>query len=111
MHKLPSPKKPVLQLHSKLPIVFKHSAFLWQLCPPVRHSSISEENISNGNAVTDRVHTTTYESTSYKAIPTIAVYQYSSIGANSAKSIIITVAIFQSTTTNSFNCVTFNEKE
>ena len=40
----PFPINPSLQVHSKLPIVFVHLAFMSQLCSPFSHSSSSIDN-------------------------------------------------------------------
>ena len=40
-HAVPSPPRPVLQVHVKLPAVFAHAAFVSQLSALVEHSSMS----------------------------------------------------------------------
>ena len=42
--KVPLPVKPVEQEQLKLPLVFEHSAFSWQLWDPIVHSSTSTQS-------------------------------------------------------------------
>ena len=50
---IPSPEYPGLQVHSKLPIVLSHTAFISQLSVSVSHSSMSK----GGSRICDLVHT------------------------------------------------------
>jgi len=48
-HMMPSPVKPVLHLHVKLPSVLEHSASMWQLSTLALHSSISKAKSLENN--------------------------------------------------------------
>ncbi len=72
MQVTPSPLKPVLHSHSKLPSRSLHTALALQLCVPAAHSSIPEENyfstkfILNIKIIMRDVMSTVYEKSNTK---------------------------------------------